>query len=114
VMDLQMPDKSVDGPPPRVNVDDALNLVLADNNKIYWWIGLDPPAALTNYSKDGIRKILLQQRDNPKLFVLIKPKDDSKYENIVDILDEIEITNVRTYAIVEFTDDDKMKIAEAR
>jgi biopolymer transport protein ExbD len=112
IMDVQMPDR-IDGgePRPPVNVKDVLNLVLADNDKIYWWIGLDPPVKLTNYSNRGIRKILLERKDNPKLWVLIKPKDDSKYENMVDILDEIEIANIDRYAIVDFTEDDKTIIA---
>jgi biopolymer transport protein ExbD len=115
VMDLTMPDKIVDGsPPPPVNVKDVLNLVLADNNKIYWWIGLDPPAELTNYSNDGIRKILLERRGNPKLWVLIKPKDDSKYENMVDILDEIAIASIDRYAIVDFGEDDRTIIASGQ
>lgn len=111
VMDLEMPDKtSIDNLP--VEDINVLNLVLADNNRIYWWIGLDPPVKLTNYSKDGIRKILLEKSNNPKLMVLIKPRDESRYENMVNLLDEIEITRVKRYAIVEFTEDDKMLIAE--
>jgi biopolymer transport protein ExbD len=112
VMDVTMPDKIVDGnPPPPVNMKDVLNLVLADNDKIYWWIGLDAPAQVTNYSDNGIRKILLDLRDNPKLWVLIKPKDDSKYENMVDILGEILIANIDRYAIVDFSEDDKTIMA---
>lgn len=32
--------------------------------------------------------------------VLIKPSDVSKYENLIDILDEMQITNIGAYAIV--------------
>lgn len=110
-MDVDMPDKtSIDKSP--VEAKNVLNLVLAGNNRIYWWIGLDPPVKLTNYSKDGIRKILLEKSKNPKLVVIIKPKDESRYENMVNLLDEIEITRVKRYAIVDFTEDDKMLISE--
>jgi hypothetical protein len=34
------------------------------------------------------------------LIVLIKPVEKSRYKNMVDILDEIAITKVQTYAIV--------------
>jgi biopolymer transport protein ExbD len=112
-MDLTMPDKTDTVSLLPVKDKDVLNLVLAGNNRIYWWIGLDPPVKLTNYSKDGIRKILLDESENnPKLIVLIKPKDESRYENMVDLLDEVEITQVKRYAIVDVTEHDKMLIAE--
>jgi biopolymer transport protein ExbD len=112
VMDLTMPDKSdIDNVLP-INEKNILNLVLAENNKIYWWMGLDPPVEITNYSKDGVRKILLERTEaNPRLMVLIKPKDESRYQNMVDLLDEIEITRVKRHAIVDFTEDDKVLIS---
>jgi len=66
----------------------------------------------TNYSKDGVRKLLLERiKANPKLMILIKPKDESRYNNMVDILDEMDITQMKRYAIVEFTNDDKTILA---
>jgi len=108
-MEVNMPDKVQDEKEQtKVNEKDILNVILAEDNKIYWWIGLEPPVETTNYSKTGVRKVLLEQNAaNSKLMVLIKPKDTSKYENMVDILDEMEITNTKRYAIVDFTDDDK-------
>jgi biopolymer transport protein ExbD len=111
VMDVTMPDDRDPGHVLPVNHKDVLNLALAEDNKIYWWIGLDPPVALTNYSTEGLRKILLENGRNPKLVVLIKPMDNSKYENIVDLLDEIEITDTKRYAIVNFSEDDRNLIA---
>src|SRR5688500_19919795 len=91
----------------KTNEKDNLILVHSDDKKSFWWIGLEPPVSTTNYSKDGVRKILLEQtRANPKMMVLIKPKDESRYENMVNILDEMDITNTQRYAIVEYTPDD--------
>lgn len=107
-MEVNMPDK-VDKPEDqtKINEKDILNVVLAEDNKIYYWVGLEPPVSTTNYSKDGVRKILLEHtRANPKMMVLIKPKDESRYENMVNILDEMDITNTQRYAIVEYTPDD--------
>lgn len=108
-----MPDKVKDeAEQTKVNENDILNLVLAENDKIYWWIGLTPPAEVTNFSKDGIRKVIMEHnKANPKLMILIKPKDESKYENMVDILDEMDITATKRFAIVDFTDDDKKIIS---
>jgi hypothetical protein len=35
--------------------------------------------------------------------VLIKPSDESRYKNVVDILDEMNITGIKRYAIVDIT-----------
>lgn len=111
LMRVEMPSND-GGPGPRISHEKVLNLVLAENNKVYWWIGFDSEPQLTNYSKDGIRKLLLEKSQAiPDLIVLIKPKDDSKYENMVDVLDEISITRTQRYAIVDFTAEDKAKIA---
>lgn len=112
VMDVTMPDTQDPTPPTPINENDILNLVLAENNKVYWWIGLEPPATLTNYSRNGVRKVLLEQAKlNPKLMVLIKAKDESKYQNMVDVLDEIEITHMQRFAIVDFKEDDQRIIS---
>lgn len=108
-MEVNMPDK-VNKPEEqtKVNEKDILNVVLSENDKIYWYIGLTPPVSETNYSSKGIRKVLLEQNQaNPKLMVLIKPEDKSRYENMVNILDEMDITKTKRYAIVEYTPDDK-------
>ena len=59
----------------------------------------------TNYSLDGIRKQILEKyrkAKNPENFtVIIKPSDDSNFKNTVDIIDEMEITNMKHYALVD-------------
>ena len=112
VLRLNMPEP-VDDPKDLalLNAENAFSLVLAENDKLYWWIGHDPSAEVTNYSKDGIRRILLEKKEsNPLLMVLIKPSDESRFENMVDILDEMEITHMTRYAIVDFTDDDRDRL----
>lgn len=99
---------------PRLPEKNALSVVLAEGNKIYWWIGLDEPPKASDYSKDGIRRTLVEEnKENPDVMVLIKPMDGSRYANMVDILDEVTIAGVQRYAIVEFTDDDRVKLAES-
>ena len=116
VMQLTMPDPAQDLPGlATITAKNAFSVVLAENNKIYWWIGLEESVTSTNYSKEGIRKILLEHsKANPNLMVLIKPMDEARYENMVDILDEVEIANIRRYAIVDFTAEDKARLPGAR
>ena len=112
-MEVTMPDKVTDEKEQtKINENDILNLVLGENDKIYWWIGLTPPAEVTNFSKNGVRKLLLEHnKANPKLMVLIKPRENSRYENMVDILDEMEITGMPRYAIVEINEEDETRIS---
>lgn len=113
IMELTMPEPVED--PSKLQLlkaKNAFNVVLAEDNKIYWWIGFAESAQVTNYSDKGIRKILLEERKaNPDLMVLIKPMEKSRYANVVDILDEVEITDITRYAIVELTEEDKDRIA---
>ena len=113
-MEVVMPDKVVDEKDQtKINEKDILNLVLAKDNKVFWYIGLTPPVNETNYSSSGVRKMLLEQtRANPKMMVLIKPEKKSRYENMVNILDEMDVTKTKRYAIVEYTPDDKTIISE--
>lgn len=111
VIKLEMPEKPAPGvTPPLVNINKVMNLVLAENDKLYCWTGEEPPAEIT-YSRDGLRKTLLEMQQRiPDGFLLIKPKDTSKYHNIIDVLDEVEITGIARYSIVPFTDEDQAYI----
>jgi biopolymer transport protein ExbD len=115
-MEITMPDKPKnEDKPPMVNEKRVLTLVLGENDKIYWYLGItDPKVEVTNFSNDGVRKILLQQNAQIKeMVVLIKPADESKYKNVVDILDEMNISNIARYALVEITPVDKELIKDS-
>lgn len=90
-----------------VKASKALTIILGGENKVYWYAGLpgdDNPPKVTDFSQDGIRKVVLTKNKEVKdLVVLIKPTNDSNYKNVVDILDEMNITNVKRYALVDIT-----------
>ena len=118
-MSLGLPDKDPDDKTPPVKVDEnrTMTLMLGDNGKVVYYMGLlnNPIAGPKDiaYGKDGIRKELLARKksvlqytgDKTKgIIVIIKPSKKSVYRNLVDVLDEMAITGVETYAIVpEFT-----------
>lgn len=105
-MEIIMPEKpKEEEDQPLVNEKKVLTLLLGKEDKIYWYIGItDPTVEVTNFSKDGIRKVLLERNAAIKdMMVLIKPSDESRYKNTVDILDEMNITNIKRYAIVDIT-----------
>jgi biopolymer transport protein ExbD len=145
VMEIVLPERTEDiEDAPQVDDSRVLNIILVENDKILWYNGLADPtkAALptlteTDFSADGIRKVLLQRNKNLfsqiyglnqdiitgkielprdsidnriKRFkredvkgpvVLIKASDKVKYKNVVDIIDEMAITDIASYALVD-------------
>ncbi|WP_264531440.1 ExbD/TolR family protein [Flavobacterium sp. N502540] len=121
-MDLSLPDKDPNDKTPPVKVDEnrTMTVMVGENNKLVYYMGLlaSPKVGPKDiaYGKDGIRRELLKQKKEvlaysasigkPKngIIVIIKPTKKSTYRNLVDMLDEMAITGVDTYAIVpEFT-----------
>ena len=120
-MSLGLPDKEDDPNKKKdVKVDEnrTMTIMLADNNKIVRYVGLlaTPVAGGAPkefvFGKEGIRKEILSRKKSvleystakgkPKngIIVIIKPSKKSNYRNLVDILDEMAIAGVETYAIV--------------
>lgn len=115
-MELTMPEKEKEGDkPPEVNEKKVVTVILGPENKVYWYVGItDPEIKLTTYGKDGIRKVLLQKNNEiPNMIILIKPGKESRYGNMVDILDEMNITNMKRFAMVKITDVDEELIKES-
>jgi biopolymer transport protein ExbD len=116
-MEITMPEKpKTEDKQPLVNEKRVLTLVLGGDDKVYWYLGItDPKVELSNFSNDGIRKVLLQQNAQIKeMVVLIKPSDESKYKNVVDILDEMNISNIARFALVDITPVDKELIKDSQ
>ena len=114
-MEITMPEKPKENDKqPEVNEKKVLTLVLGANDKVYWYVGItEPEAKRTDFSKDGIRKVLIEKKSEIRdLIVLIKAMDESKYKNMVDILDEITITSIQRFAIVDITPADKEIVRE--
>jgi biopolymer transport protein ExbD len=133
-MSLGLPDKDPKDKTPPVKVDEnrTMTIMLGANNKIVRYVGLlaTPVAGGAPkefaYGKDGIRPELLSRKKSvleystakgkPKngIIVIIKPTKKSNYRNLVDILDEMVIAGVETYAIVpEFTPEES-KLLEGK
>ncbi|GAB3576076.1 ExbD/TolR family protein [Hymenobacter daeguensis] len=113
VMQLTMP---VKGPETHAPESKALTIILGKGHRVHYFSGLNAPRdktvprprlQTTSFAASGIRQVLLaRQRQQPGLVVLIKPMAESKYQDMVDILDEMNITNQQKYALVRITQDD--------
>ncbi|MFN8437616.1 MAG: biopolymer transporter ExbD [Cytophagales bacterium] len=109
-MDIQMPFDDKTGKTQGVKESNALTIILGKNNKIFYYRGLkEPQLKLTDFSPNGIRKVLLESKAEigAKMNVLVKPMAKSKYKNMVDILDELAITTVPTYTLSKVSEEDK-------
>lgn len=95
---------------PEVKLHNSISLILGDNHVIYWHqqeSGKLNAETLnkTDYSKDGLRQTILDAKkkseDEEKFTILIKPTDDSTYQDLINVIDEMEITSSKRYAIVD-------------
>jgi biopolymer transport protein ExbD len=134
IMDLSLPQKYSDEEFDRViscgsgTEIRTITVLLDENNKIITYYGLlfsplENPKRI-NYGKNGIRKELFSKKKsileystalgkpNNGPIVIIKPSKKSNFKNLVDILDEMAITNIDTYAIVnDFTPEEAKLLA---
>jgi len=113
-MDLTMPDNSVQKSQLPVAATRSMTILLGAHNKLMWYMGEAGKTAPTvdSYGPNGLRKALIENGNQVAashaapdnfMIVLIKPSDQSTYENLVSALDEMSITNVKSYAIVKIT-----------
>jgi biopolymer transport protein ExbD len=105
ILDLAMP--CADCPSGPIRETTALTVLLGANNKVYYYQGMVGTAEPkeTNFSSSGLRRILAEsrQRIGNDFVVVIKPSNVSKYHNVIDLIDELTITNVKRYAIVDIS-----------
>ena len=112
-MGLAMP---VDGSDGGVGASTTMTICLGNNNKVVWYRGmvdkpLSPPT-IVNYSKTGLRQTIMEtarlihNTTGKRMMVVIKPSPHSVYGNLVATLDEMDITNVPSYAIAKITQPD--------
>lgn len=121
-MQLNMPKDGVNSELGELN---ALTILLAKNNTVYYYQGNWENASKsggiiqTNFSgKEGLRKVIMEKQNsldrNSKmkegrngLMMLIKPAEEASYKNVVDVLDEATISVVKKYAVIKISKEEK-------
>lgn len=87
----------------------AVTLILGKNNKVHYYLGMlpadvKPELHTTDFTVTGLRQVLLKEKaELGRFVVLIKPSDEAKYRNVVDALDEMNITDQYRYALVDIS-----------
>ena len=131
-MNLGLPDKNEKDENQDIKVDEnrTVTLLLGDNNKLTFYMGLlETPKAGPkdiSYDRDGLRKELLKRKEevlaystakgkpDQGMIVIIKPSKKSNYKNVVDVLDEMAISGVPTYTIVNDITPAELKLLEGK
>lgn len=114
VMDIVVPEKPVGEPLPPISAKQVITFILDGGDKIYWRHGMTDPLQPITYAHPVINNLLISKnKEIEKMLVLVKATDQSKYKNMVDIMDEISIAKIERYCIVDITQEDKDLIKEA-
>ncbi len=112
VMQLIMPDEKGKGMP--IKTSEALTLIPSSNGKVYYYEGMTDDAVLNSTKINGVRQVILNKKNknNNHIFVIIKPDKNSSYGEAINILDELTITGVDTYAIDDINKKEEKLIQE--
>jgi biopolymer transport protein ExbD len=99
------------GPGDAVPASRSFTVCLGKNSQVMWYLGeLKNPIiapSITGFNKNGIRKALFEtskmvrDKTGKSMIVVVKPSDHAVYKDLVNVLDELNITNMQTYAIVD-------------
>ena len=116
VMNLNMP---YDKAPPGDDICEScvLTIMLAKDNVIKYYEGMGGSNQVikeTSFGSEGIRDIIVQKRiavknvrgSSDNFVMIIKPSDESTFQNFVDIIDEVAINNIKRYYISEIDKSD--------
>lgn len=122
VTKLYMP---ADGAPGTLSEEAALTVLLAGKDSVYYYHGKLEEALkrnelnFTNYVRKGLGNIIRKKQKSlgnkrNELMLLIKPLETSSYSNLMNALDEVMINDVKKYAIVDVTDQEKSFVQKRR
>jgi biopolymer transport protein ExbD len=108
-MELNLPpdDKGVEVP-----ASTLLTVRIEPNMAIYWSMGSEP-AALKKIAFKELRPLLVERLHSiPKLITLVQIDRDAKYNDMVDVMDELNLANITKFSIAPMKDADKKLIAK--
>jgi biopolymer transport protein ExbD len=102
-------------PPSETKVEVAesnlLTLRVMETGAIYWNMGIEAPQKI---AITDLRKFLIDKnKENPKLITLVKVDRKSKYHTMVDVLDEINVADVKRFSLAPLLDQDRKEVAKA-
>jgi biopolymer transport protein ExbD len=87
----------------------TMTIILSDENRVFWFMGVsDPEVKETDFSSEGIREIIIDKQQSVEgLVVLVKGDNNSVYQDLVNLLDELQNLKVERYAVVDLTPEEE-------
>lgn len=106
-MEINIPpgDKSVEVP-----ASNLMTLRITPTGGIFWNIGTDLPKRVE--WKDFRTLIVNSNKANQRLITLIKVDRKAKYQDMINIIDELNVDNVARFSLAPMTDDDQKILAK--
>lgn len=103
-MELVMPERTGTTKP----VNEAVTLLISPGNELHYYYGLKKAEAGTlSYSAKGLRQFLYNYAtEHPKGTVIVKADENARYSQVVTVLDELNITGIQRFALVDITDEE--------
>lgn len=89
----------------KIKASGALTIMLGKANGVYYYEG-DDPTKLESSSYKKIREEIISKKKSTKpedFVVVIKPNNEANYQNVVALLDEMAINEVKKYALVSIS-----------
>lgn len=106
----------------------VMTILMGKDNNVYWYKGVtEPEVFTTDFGDKGIREEIMKHINKPGVprckgkettsgcwdpIVVLKPTESAKYKNVVDILDEMNITGTPKYALTKMTAVDSILLQE--
>lgn len=103
--------------PIALNNSDSILTLLLTANKVYYYPGNSVTGnEVSSISYKAVREMVGQYKKKygEKIVVIIKPHQNCTYQNTVDILDEMTINEIKRYALVDPTEEDKMIVISTK
>ena len=98
------PDKDV-----KIEVAESkvLSIRVLPDDRAYWKRGTDP---WSRTDVPGLSAVLTPFKANKELVVLIKIDREAKFNNMVDIIDELDLANLTRFSLGTLTPDEKKEV----
>ncbi|HEY2350268.1 MAG TPA: biopolymer transporter ExbD [Puia sp.] len=93
----------------KLPVSGALTVLLTGHDKVFYY-ERDDFRTMHLATFAGIRSVILDKKNKTKpsdFMVIVKPDREASYKNIIGILDEMNISGVKKYALVETSPEEK-------
>ncbi|RXK83172.1 ExbD/TolR family protein [Filimonas effusa] len=87
----------------------ALTILLGKDNSVFYYEGILDPAG-ANFKASNFKEIrdviINKKKSTPAddFVIVIKPNEECKYKNVIDIMDEMPINAVKRYALVDISE----------